>query len=109
MTEPVNYAACLTYGHPGKAWYMDGVEYAGITWLDETPKPTKSELDQAWPAVRHQLEVDAIRAERQRRYQAETDVLMAKALRGEEDGVTLSDWTAAVNAIRAELPYPPAP
>lgn len=109
MTESTNYAATLTYAFPGTLWTMDGTDYDGINWLDETPKPTQSELDQAWPTVRHQLQVSTIRMERQGRYEAETDVLMAKALRGEEDGVTLADWTDAVNAIRAELPYPPAP
>jgi hypothetical protein len=38
------------------------------------------------------------------RYQTETDPLFFKAQRG-EDGVTFADWQAAVNQIRADLPY----
>ena len=43
---------------------------------------------------------------RQARYQAETDPLFMKAMRDEEDGVTLADWKAAVAAIKTDLPYP---
>jgi hypothetical protein len=110
MIEPVNYAATLTYAYSGTIWTMDGVEYSGIHWLDEnTPKPTQAALDAAWPNVQHDLAVASIRAERHRRYLEETDPLFMKAQRDEEDGVTMADWKAAVAAVKAELPYPPAP
>lgn len=103
-----DYAAVLTAEYPGAEWTLDGEDYAGLTWLSDSPKPTKAALDKKWPKVQHDLEVTSIRNERHRRYLAETDPLFMKAQRG-EDGVTLADWIAAVDAIRAELPYPPAP
>jgi hypothetical protein len=104
-----DYAAVLTAIRPGTSWELVGNTYSGLTWLDDSPKPTKKTLDDAWPAVQHDLEVAATRAERQRRYLAQTDPLFMKAQRDEEDGVTLADWKAAVAAIKADLPYPEEP
>lgn len=103
------YAAVLTALYPSSEWVLDGDEYAGLTWLSDTPKPTKKALDDAWPQVQHDREMARIRAARQARYLAETDPLFMKAQRDQEDGVTMADWKAAVVAIKAELPYPPAP
>lgn len=91
---------------PGAEWVLTGNQYAGLTWLDDSPKPTKKTLEDAWPQVQHDVELARIRAERQRRYMAETDPLFMKAQRDEEDGVTMADWKAAVAAIKADLPYP---
>ena len=41
-------------------------DYAGLTWLDDSPKPTKKTLDEAWPDVERALAWKAIRAERDR-------------------------------------------
>ena len=46
-----DYAAVLTYRHKGRQWILDGDEYAGLTMLDGAPKPSKKELDDAWPEV----------------------------------------------------------
>ena len=104
-----DYAAVLVAIRPGASWTLNGDDYAGLTWLDESPKPSQKTLDDAWPQVQHDMQVARIRDERHRRYLAETDPLFMKAQRDEEDGVTLADWKAAVAAIKAELPYPPAP
>jgi len=101
-----DYAAVLTAIRPGAAWTLDGDTYDGLTWLDDSPKPTQAELDAAWPAVQHDMATAEVRRQRQARYAAETDPLFMKAQRDEEDGVTLADWKAAVAAVKAELPYP---
>ena len=103
-----DYAVVLSSIRPGTAWTLVGDDYSGLTWLDDSPKPTKKTLDDAWPQVQHEREVARIRAERAARYQAETDPMFMKVQRG-EDGVKLEDWKAAVDAIRADLPYPDAP
>jgi len=100
-----DYAAVLTVIRPGTLWSV-GETYDSLIWLDESPKPTRKTLDDAWPQVAHDLEVARIRAERHRRYLTETDQLFMKAQRDEEDGVTMADWKAAVAAIKADLPYP---
>ena len=65
-----NYASVLAAIRPGAAWTLDGTDYSGLTWLDESPKPTKKTLDDAWPQVQHDLKWEAVRAERDRRLAA---------------------------------------
>ena len=101
-----DYAAVLAAIRPGAAWTLDGDEYAGLTWLDDSPKPTKKTLDDAWPQVQYDNEYAAVEAARRARYQAETDGIYMAAVR---DDLPLDDWKAAVAAIKADLPYPEAP
>jgi hypothetical protein len=101
-----DYAAVLTAIRPGAQWALDGDDYATLTWLDDSPKPTKKTLDDAWPQVQYDNEVARIKAERRARYAAETDGLYFEAMRG--DG-NLDEWNAATAAVRADLPYPEPP
>jgi hypothetical protein len=61
-----DYAAVLTAIRPGAEWTLNGNDYAGLTWLDDSPKPTQQELDDAWPSVRDDLAWKQVRAERDR-------------------------------------------
>jgi hypothetical protein len=101
-----NYAAVLVALYPDDEWTLLGDEYSGLTWLSDTPKPTKKKLDDAWPQVEYDRAHAEIEDARRARYQAETDGLFFAAQR---DGTSLDDWKAAVDAIKAELPYPEAP
>ncbi len=101
-----DYTAVLLAIRPDAEWTMNGDDYAGLTWLDDSPKPTKKTLDDAWPQVQSDNEHARIEAARRARYQAETDGLYFDAMRG--DG-NLDAWNAATAQIRADLPYPEAP
>jgi hypothetical protein len=56
----IDYPAILTRHYPNTEWTLNGDEYDGLTWLSETPKPTKAELDDKWQAT-----LDMIAAEKQ--------------------------------------------
>jgi hypothetical protein len=104
----MDYAAVLTH-HPdyaGRLWGMSDNDYATLVIHDDGPKPTKKTLDDAWPQVQYDREHAAVEAQRRARYQAETDGMFFAAQR---DGGDLTEWTAAVDAIKADLPYPTAP
>ena len=101
----IDYAAVLTAEYPGAEWSI-GVTYESLRWLSDSPKPTKATLDKKWPKVQHDLEVARIAAARRARYQTETDGMFFAAQR---DGAPLDDWQAAVDQIKADLPYPEAP
>ena len=101
-----DYAAVLSAIRPGAEWTLDGDDYAGLTWLDDSPKPTKKTLDDAWPQVQYDLAYADVEAKRRARYQTETDGLFFAAQR---EGGDLTAWQAAVDAIKADLPYPEAP
>jgi hypothetical protein len=98
-----DYAAVLTAIRPGAQWTLDGDLYEGLTWLDESPKPTKKTLDDAWAQVQYDRDHAAVEAARRVRYQAETDGLFFAAQR---EGGDLTAWQAAVDQIKADLPYP---
>lgn len=100
----IDYASLLAAVRPGSEWSI-GDSYESLVWLSDTPKPSQAELDAAWPAVKAANEKAAVQEARAARYRVETDPLFFKAQRGEDD-VTLDDWKAAVDAIRADLPYP---
>ena len=101
-----DYAAVLAAIRPGAEWTLAGDDYSGLTWLDDSPKPTKKTLDDAWPQVEYQQQYAAVEAQRRARYQAETDGIYMAAVR---DDLPLDDWKAAVAAIKADLPYPEEP
>lgn len=103
-----DYAAVLTRNYPDAQWSLNGDNYSGLVWHSDTSKPTKKTLDDAWPQVQYEQQLAAAKAARQARYEAETDPLYFKAMRGDDD-VTVDDWKAAVAAIQADLPYPAAP
>ena len=98
--------ATLQSIRPGTRWTLDGDDYSGLTWLDDSPKPTKKTLDDAWPQVQYEREYAQVEQARRARYQAETDGIYMAAVR---DDLPLDDWKAAVAAIKADLPYPQAP
>jgi hypothetical protein len=39
----------LTHSYAGSEWTLDGDKYSGLTWLSDTKKPTKKELETAYP------------------------------------------------------------
>jgi len=45
----IDIAFTLTHSHPASEWTLDGDDYAGLTWLSDTPKPTEQELTDAYP------------------------------------------------------------
>jgi hypothetical protein len=82
------------------------VDYSDIEWLDDRPQPTQKECDDAWPQINYDLEYSAVERARRRRYNEETDGMFFAAQRGDGD---LTAWIAAVDAIKADLPYPQPP
>jgi hypothetical protein len=68
-----DYPAVLAAIRPGAQWTLDGEDYAGLTWLDDSPKPSKKTLDDAWPQVQYDRAYAEVEAQRRARYQSETD------------------------------------
>lgn len=51
----MNIAIALNHLRPGEVWTLDGEEYSGLTWISDTNKPTKKELEEAWPKIEAEL------------------------------------------------------
>lgn len=55
----MSLATTLTYLRPGEEWTLDGDDYAGLTWLSDTPKPTEAEVTAAAPAAQATADAQA--------------------------------------------------
>lgn len=99
----MNISQILTAKYAGAQWVLNGDDYSGLQWLDESPKPTKAALEALWPEVK----LEAARAEvehaRQAAYQQNADPLFFQYQRGE---VTEQEWLDAVQAVKNRYPYP---
>ena len=51
----IDYAKILVSKYSGSEWTLDGEEYTGLTWLSDTPKPTKAKLDGYWDEVQAEI------------------------------------------------------
>lgn len=47
----IDYTQILIINYPEFQWTLNGDSYDGLTWLSDTPKPTKAELDALWEST----------------------------------------------------------
>ena len=81
----MDIAVILSRRYAGSLWVLDGDDYAGLTWLSDTVKPTEAALSKVWVSVQ-----DEIAAEAQARLDAKAstiDKLKALGLTVEEVNV----------------------
>ena len=101
-----DYPAVLTALYPDAEWTLSGDDYAGLTWLSDSPKPTQAELDAAWPEVQYQRASAQVDAQRHAAYIADADPAFFKWQRGTG---TEQEWLDAVQAVKDAHPYPEQP
>lgn len=102
----IDYGLILITNYPGTQWTLNGNDYDGLTWLDDTPKPTQAELDAQWPQVEYKNQVAAVETARRRAYEQQSDGLFFEWQRGDNTEVA---WREAVAKVKLAHPYPPAP
>ena len=51
----MDIATILTRKYAGKEWTLDGDDYTGLTWLSDSKKPSKAELEKLWPTVQAEI------------------------------------------------------
>lgn len=44
----IDITQALLFCRPGSEWTLNGDDYEGLTWLCDTPKPTLTELEEAY-------------------------------------------------------------
>jgi len=49
----------LTQRYPDAEWTLNGDNYSGLTWLSDTPKPTKKALEALWADVQAEIADEA--------------------------------------------------
>jgi len=75
----IDYATILVKNYQGQIWTLNGDDYEGLTWLSNTPKPTKETLDLQWDEVQNE-----IAAELQAKEDAKTALLERLGITAEE-------------------------
>ncbi len=55
----MDIALILDRKYKGQSAILDGWEYEGLTWLADTPKPTKAALEKLWPQVLAEIDAEA--------------------------------------------------
>jgi hypothetical protein len=101
----MDIALVLTDKYQDTIWSLDGEDYEGLEWLDDSPKPTKKALEALWPEVQNARAVASVERARQAAYAQTADPLYFQWQRGE---VTEQVWLDAVEAVKATHPYPEA-
>lgn len=97
----IDYSQIIYINYPNAEWTLNGDSYDGLTWLSDTPKPAKAELDALWESTQKTVANKQADANRHAAYVSESDPLFFKAQRGEG---TMADWEAKVAEIKARYP-----
>lgn len=95
----------LTRKYTGTIWTLNGEDYEGLEWLNESPKPTKKELEALWPQVQYEVAYEQVEQARQTAYEKTSDPIFFEYQRGD---ATEAEWLAAVQAVKDAHPYPEA-
>ena len=82
----MDIATILTRKYAGSEWTLDGDDYTGLTWLSDTPKPTKSALEKLWPEVQAEIAAEA---------QAKLDAKASAIAKLEALGLTVEEVSVA--------------
>lgn len=101
----MDIAQILSDKYPGAQWTLNGDDYEGLEWLDDSPKPTKKALEDAWPTVEYDRQWRQVEAARATAYRETADPLYFQWQRGE---VAEQVWLDAVQAVKNAHPYPEA-
>jgi hypothetical protein len=101
----MDLALILSKKYSDFQWSIDGVDYSGLVWLSDSPKPSEKELKDQWIQVKFELEYEAVSSARHFAYTASggSDSVYMKFQRGE---ATKQEWLDAVKAINDANPYP---
>jgi hypothetical protein len=99
----MDIAMILTRKYSGTEWSLNGDDYAGLTWLSDSPKPTEKALQALWPEVQYEVAHEAVENARQVAYRETSDPIFFEYQRGDK---TEAEWLAAVQAVKDAHPYP---
>ena len=89
--------AILQHLYPDAEWSLNGDQYDGLVWHDDSSMPSEADLVAAWPGVRDARAWAAVRAERDRLLDAsDWSQMPDNAL----DAPAIAAWAAYRQALR---------
>jgi hypothetical protein len=93
----------LSRKYIGAEWTLNGEEYEGLIWFDDSAKPTEKALEALWPEVQYEVAHEQVEQARQIAYRETSDPIFFEWQRGDK---TEAEWLAAVQAVKDANPYP---
>jgi hypothetical protein len=96
-------ATILTRKYPETLWSCVNNDYTQLDWQDDSPKPTKAELEALWPEVQYDVAYQQVEQARAQAYRETSDPIFFQYQRGDK---TEAEWLAAVQAVKDAHPYP---
>jgi hypothetical protein len=94
----IDYCLILVKNYAGKKWALIGDSYDGLEWTDDSPKPTKEELDSQWVAIKANINANEYKAKRQAEYPSYADQFDTIFHEG------LDAWKAQIQAVKNKYP-----
>ena len=82
----MDIAQILLRKFDGSQWVLDGDDYTGLTWLSDTPKPSKKTLEGLWAEVQAEIAEER---------QAKEDARASAVAKLEALGLTVDEVQAA--------------
>jgi len=101
----MDIATILSRKFQESEWALNGDDYAGLTWLSESLKPSEDDLLSLWPEVQYEVAYEQVEKARAVAYRESSDPIFFQYQRGDK---TEAEWLAAVEAVKAAHPYPEA-
>lgn len=93
----MNIERAIRHLYPTAEWSVYNDAYEGLTWLSNTPKPTKEELENAWNEIKNIVAWEPIKAERDQRLKdSDWVIIKYSELRSEIP----QDWKEYRQALR---------
>lgn len=102
----IDYVIVLSEFYANNKWVMNGHDYDGLIWLDDTKQPTQKELNDLYPQAVYLQQCRLVETQRLSDYEKQSDPVFFKWQRGD---ATEAEWREAVAKVKLENPYPPAP
>ena len=92
----------LTTNFSDKRWHLNATSYDGLTWLDQSEKPTYQDLEKLWESSRIHNHNKTMEDLRKKDYVNEADPMFFSYQRGE---IEKQDWLNKVQEIKDRYPY----
>lgn len=97
----INYATILIFNYQNTQWAINSdCDYDTLEWHDNSPKPTKDELDALWQTTLNKINENAYIAKRATEYPPIGDQLDALWKGGE----AAAEMLAKVQAVKSKFP-----
>lgn len=73
----IRYDLAMHHAFAGRQYGCVGSDYEDINWYEETPKPTKKNLETIWESIKDEIEVRSRNQKRQMAYPTTDELVVA--------------------------------